>query len=304
MHNSIKNIVYIWFQIKHNTHIFMKKLLLFAASVAFAGMMNAQDCTALINTSANLVGLNPNPPVGSIAGTPYDEVNTLVIPGKVDNTLTATVGDSIQLCAVEILNVIGMPGGYSYDLWAFHGGAGTNYDVIAQAVDTIHVFATPVTRVCIRLKNPTPPMSSNSGDGMPNKDSVLIQVAVGAWADVFGCASLVGAGGTDTFEIKLCIRDYDDTGIEDMQNFGFAVNANYPNPANDVTYLSFTTPTSDEVKINLYDAVGRNVYNFKGNSIAGKQSFGISLADMKEGVYIYSITFGGKTISKKLVVNR
>lgn len=285
----------------------MKKLLLFAASVAFAGLVNAQDCTALINTSANTVGLNPNPPVGSIASTPYDEVNTLVIPNLVDNTITPAPGDSIALCAVGILNVIGMPGGYSYDLWALNGD-GTPYDVIAITGtdhDTIHIAsAAPITRVCIRLKNPTPPMSSNGADGMPNKDSVLIRVAVDAWADVFGCTSLAGAGGTDTFDIKLCIRDYDDTGIEDMNNFGFAVNANYPNPANDITYLNFTTPTSDEVKINLYDALGRSVYNFKGNSVVGKQSFGISLADMKEGVYIYSITFGGKTISKKLVINR
>ncbi len=282
----------------------MKKLLLFAASVAFVGLANAQDCTALINTSTNIVGLNPNPPIGSIQGVPYDEVNTLVIPGKVDNTLTVPPNDSIQLCAIEILNVIGMPVGYSYDLWAFHGGAGTNYDVIAQTVDTIHVFTTPVTRVCIRLKNPTPPAPSNGGDGMADRDSVNIKVAVGAWADVFGCASLVGAGGTDTFDINLCIRDNSTIGIEDQENFGFSVGANYPNPATDATYLNFTTPSSNEVKINLYDAVGRNVYNFVGTSVVGKNVFGISLSDMKDGVYIYSITFGGKTISKKLVVNR
>jgi hypothetical protein len=283
----------------------MKKLLLFAVSVAFVGLVQAQDCTPQINMAATAVGLNPNPPAGSIFGTPYDEVNTLVIPGSVDNTLTAPPGDSIQLCAVEILTVIGMPAGYSYDVWAFHTGSPTsNYDVLAQTTDTIHIFSTPITRVCIRLKNPTPPMSSDMTDGMPNKDSVNVKVAVGAWADLFGCSSLVGGGGTDTFDIDLAIRDYDDTGIEDMNNFGFAVNANYPNPAKDITYLSFTTPTAAEVKINLFDAVGRNVYNFVGTSLVGKNSFGISTADFKDGVYIYSITYGGKTISKKLIVNR
>lgn len=297
--------VYLGSQIKHNTSHFMKKLLLLTFSVAFVGLMNAQDCTSLINMSANTVGLNPNPPVGSIFGVPYDEVNTLVIPGMVDNTLTGPPNDSIQLCAVEILQVIGMPVGYSYDVWAFHNGSpSSNYDVLAQTTDTIHIFTAPITRVCIRLKNPTPPMSSNGTDGMPFKDSVNVKVAVGAWADLFGCSSLVSGGGTDTFDIDLCIRDYDDTGIEDMENFGFAVNANYPNPAKDVTYLSFTTPTAGEVKINMYDAVGRNVYNFAGTSIVGKQSFGISTAEFREGVYIYSITYGGKTISKKLIVNR
>ncbi len=283
----------------------MKKLLLFAVSIVFVGLTNAQDCTSSINLGANTVGLNPNPPVGSIFGVAYDEVNTLVIPGRVDNTLTVPPGDSINLCAIEILNVIGMPGGYTYDLWAFHSGSPTsNYDVIAQAVDTIHIFTTPITRVCIRLKNPTPPMSSNGTDGMPFKDSVNIKVAVGAWADLFGCSSLVGAGGTDTFDINLCIRDYDDTGIEDETGSSFTVHANYPNPANDVTYLSFTTPTTGEVTVNVYDAVGRNVRSITGTSNPGKNGLGISTADLRPGVYMYSITFGNKTISKKLIVNR
>jgi hypothetical protein len=267
-------------------------------------MVNAQDCTSLINTSATTVGLNPNPPVGSIFGVPYDEVNTLVIPGSVDNTLTPSPGDSIQLCAVEILQVIGMPPGYTYDLWAFHGGPGTQYDVLAQSTDTIHVFTTPITRVCIRLKNPTPPMSSDMGDGMPNKDSVLVKVAVGAWADLFGCSSLVGAGGTDTFEINLCIRDFDDTGIEDNELNGFSVSNNNPNPANDITYLNFTTPTSGDVNINIFDAVGRNVRSISIGSNPGYNNYALSTSDLRSGVYMYNVTFNGKTISKKLIVNR
>src|SRR5688572_32987207 len=120
----------------------MKKLLLFALSVGFVAAVNAQDCTSLIDQNASTLGTNPNPPVGSVAGVPYDEVNTLVLPRAVDNTLTGPPGDSINLCAIEIKNVIGMPPGYTYEVWAFHGNAlNTNpYDVMAQTVDTIHIF--------------------------------------------------------------------------------------------------------------------------------------------------------------------
>jgi hypothetical protein len=283
----------------------MKKLLLFTVSLAFAGLMQAQDCTSLINLSATTVGLNPNPPVGSYGGINYDEVNTLVIPGQVDNTLSPPPGDSIQLCEIEILNVIGMPSGYSYDVWAFHSGSPTsNYDVLAQTTDTIHIFPTPITRVCIRLKNPFPPGQTDNGDGMLDRDSVNIKVAVGAWADLgFGCSSLVGAGGTDTFDINLCIHS-DIAGVEDPEGNLFTVGNSYPNPASDITAFNFNTPNTGEVFINVFDAVGRNVHSFSGISNVGKNTYGFSTANLKDGVYIYSIGYGGKTISKKLIVNR
>lgn len=283
----------------------MKKLVLFAVAVVFAGMVNAQDCTPLIDAAAPLVGLNPNPPAGSIEGVPYDEVNTLVIPKSVDNTLTAPVGDSIVLCAVEILGIINMPVGYGYEAWAFHAGPGSSYDVLAQATDTIHIFQTTfTTKICIRLKNPSPPASSDMGDGLPAMDTAYVQIAVGAWADLFGCTSLVLAGGTDTFEVHIPIKDAIYIGVEENDVTLFEVDANYPNPASDITYLNFTTPKASEVNINVYDAVGRSVYNFTGNSNVGKNTFGLATTDLKDGIYIYSITYKGKTISKKLIVSK
>jgi len=283
----------------------MKKLLLFAVSAAFVGLINAQDCTPSIDAGATLPGLNPNPPVGSFQGVNYDEVNTLVIPGRVDNTLTPSPGDSIQLCAIGIVAVQNMPVGYNYDVWAYHS-VSTPYDVLAlpgTTDDTISILQTaPVTRACIRLKNPTPPGQSDNGDGMTDRDSVPITVIVQAYADLFGCSSL-GASARDTFEINLCIHDIT-FNVEEQHSNLLKVENNYPNPAIDITTFNFTTPTADEVTINVYDAVGRNVHNFKGVSIAGKNQYGISTSEFQNGVYIYSITYGNKTISKKMIVNK
>lgn len=283
----------------------MKKLLLFAVSAVFVGLTYAQDCTPQLDQSALLVGLNPNPPSGSVAGIPYDEVNTLVIPGKVDNTLTPPPGDSISLCAISIEAINNMPPGYTYDVWGFNTPANTSpYDVFASASDTINVHPViPVTRVCIRLKNPTPPASSNMGDGLPDRDTVVVQVIVQAWADLFGCSGL-GSTAQDTFAVNLAIKDAIYAGIDDETGFGFTVQNNYPNPAADFTNIMFATPTSDEVMINIYDAVGRNVHSFKGNSYVGENKYGLSTEDFKSGVYMYSITFKGKTISKKMVINK
>jgi hypothetical protein len=283
----------------------MKKLLLFAVSIAFVGMVQAQDCTPQINHGVVMLGLNPNPPAGSVAGIPYDEVNTLVIPRQVNNTITPAPGDSIALCAIEVLGITGMPPGYSYDVWAFHNGSPTsNYDVIAQSVDTIHIMpVVSFTRVCIRLKNPTPPASSNMGDGLPTRDTAVIQVVVGAYAMIPSCNTL-GPSAQDTFEVHLAIKDAVYAGIEDQDNSIFVVGNNFPNPAADITYLNFYTPQTGDISINVYDAVGRNVHAYKGTSYEGKNIYGISTTDLTDGVYMYSITYGGKTVSKKMVVNK
>lgn len=289
----------------------MKKLILFACSVAFAGMINvnAQDCTPQLNQSANLVGLNPNPPAGSVEGVPYDEVNTLVIPRQVDNTLTGTPGDSIPLCAVAIVGINNMPPGYTYDVWGFNTNTpsfGNPYDIFASSLDTINIYpVVPVTRICIRLKNPTPPASSNSGDGLPDRDTVLVDVVVEAYTVLFppNCQSL-GSMARDTFSVRLAIKDAVYAGIDDENDFGFTVQGNYPNPSTDFTNIMFATPTASEVSINIYDMAGRSVHTYKGTSYVGENKYGLSTENFKSGVYMYSITVGGKTISKKMIVSK
>ncbi len=307
MHNSIKKNTI--FEIKSYI-AFMKKLLLFTLSIAFAGLAVAQDCTPQINTGPVVPGLNPNPPAGSVAGVPYDEVNTLAIPRQVDNSITPSPGDSIPLCTIYINEVNFMPAGYNYEVWAYQTTTTTPYSVMNGPPggdnDSIMLYQTfPITRVCIRLSNPNPPASSDMGDGILTRDTAIIQIVVGAWGDLgFGCTDLSGFGGTDTFEVHLAIKDAIYAGIDDEETNTFAVHSNYPNPADDITYLRFSTPTSDKVSINVYDAVGRNVRSVLMNSVQGVNSYGLTTADLKSGVYIYNITYNGKTVSKKLIVNR
>jgi len=277
----------------------MKKLLLFAVSAAFAGLVNAQDCTSLIDNSAMELGLHPYPPVGSFAGIPYDEVNTLVLPKMVPFG-----SDSLELCRIQINSVTGLPSGYSYEVWAFQADQ-TSYNVTALTTDTIPLLTSP-TRGCIRLKNPNPPAPTDMTDGLPSRDTARIDIIVMAYADLFqtGSCDPLGALGTDTFQVGLAIHTANSVSIEDEMGFGFEVGNNYPNPAQNVSYLNFTTPVAGEVTVTLTDAVGRNVYNYTGTSVQGKNVFGIPTEEFTNGVYIYNVTYKGKTISKKMIVSK
>ncbi len=281
----------------------MRKSLLFIAGLVVAGSMNAQNCIPDYNPNATQLGFDPNPIQGSVAGVPYDEVVTIVLPQKVDNTLTPTPGDSIPLCNIEILSVSGIPTGYNYEVWGTVLGSGAPYNVLALSTDTIPVNPNSnFTRGCLRLTNPNPPAPTVD----PLIDSVSITVEIAAWSDIgFGCVSLQAAGGTETFEVKLPVKSSVFASVEnELNNNTFDVYSNYPNPAQQSTNVSFSTPVSGDVNIVMIDALGRQVYNQNMTSKTGLNTVNINTANFKSGVYMYTIQFNGKSVTKKMIVNK
>ncbi len=75
----------------------------------------------------------------------------------------------------------------------------------------------------------------------------------------------------------------------------------YPNPAKEYIYLRYDNINSGELVIR--NIVGKEVKKVEINS--GENNKKVSISDLQEGVYLYSIIENGETvISKKLVINR
>lgn len=279
----------------------MKKVLLFAMGAMLGGSLMAQNCVPNILDTAITLGFVPNPIVGATESVPYDEVVTIVLPQKVDNTLTPSPGDSITLCAISINSITGLPAGYNYEVWAKSGGFGAAYQVTGTTdPDTISINQNAnLTRACLRLSN------TNPGAPVNPIDSVPITIVIGAWADILGCTDLSGAGGTDTFSVKLPIKSAVYIGIEnEIQPGAFAVYSNFPNPADNSTTLNFSTPVAGEVEIAIYEATGRIVRNIRMNSKAGVNSYWLDTQELQSGVYLYTVTYNGKVASKRFMISR
>lgn len=291
--------------IKYNS---MKKILLFAATLGLAGFLQAQDCHTSINNGADSLGFNPNPFWGSVQGVAYDEVNTLVLPKKVDNTLTPTPGDSIQLAAIKVISVTGFPAGYTWEAWSSNNAGTVWYDVMATSDDTINVTTANLTRACLRVVNPTPPGPTNSLDGLPEIDSVQIDILVGAWVYLAGPSFPPtdlsgGASGQLTFSTKLPIKSAVYASIEDeIQKDVFAVYSNTPNPANESTRINFSTITNGNAVITMMDATGRIISSTEIGTTIGFNSYELNTSGLATGTYLYSVTHGGKTITKRMIV--
>ena len=83
----------------------------------------------------------------------------------------------------------------------------------------------------------------------------------------------------------------------------FSLNQNYPNPFNPVTTINYSIPGEEHVTLKIYDMSGKEVLEFVNQrKEAGQHSINFNGANLSSGVYIYTITAGKYSDTKKLVL--
>ncbi len=84
----------------------------------------------------------------------------------------------------------------------------------------------------------------------------------------------------------------------------FKLFANYPNPFNPETTISFALPFESKVEVVVYDILGRKIETLVNNYLrAGNYNFRFNGANLSSGIYFYSITAGSnKAVGKMMLV--
>jgi len=77
-----------------------------------------------------------------------------------------------------------------------------------------------------------------------------------------------------------------------------------PNPASDFVDIRFELPTTQEVRLTLFDALGRPVIQRVQPLEAGPQRFRLDTRALPSGAYHYQLRAGGEVASGKLVLRR
>jgi len=83
----------------------------------------------------------------------------------------------------------------------------------------------------------------------------------------------------------------------------FTLSQNYPNPFNPTTKISYNLPETGNVKIKIFDSIGREVaklidqYQSNGNHIVD-----FNADKYSSGVYFYRIEFNNRSITKKMML--
>jgi len=100
------------------------------------------------------------------------------------------------------------------------------------------------------------------------------------------CGNLVGVSGNNS-EIPLI----------------YALSQNYPNPFNPVTQIKYQLPTASNVKITVFDILGKNVMTLVNETKpAGYHFVEINGSELASGVYFYKIDAGTFSDVKKMML--
>jgi len=82
----------------------------------------------------------------------------------------------------------------------------------------------------------------------------------------------------------------------------FFLDQNYPNPFNPATEIKFGITESANVDLRIYDALGKEVAVLINNEFMNAGSYNVKFdaSKLASGNYIYRMTAGANTVSKKM----
>jgi len=93
--------------------------------------------------------------------------------------------------------------------------------------------------------------------------------------------------------------------VSEITKNGVSLFQNQPNPAKNFTNISFSLQKSADVKLNLFDITGRMVMSlYEGGKSSGNHKIVLDTRTLDAGVYFYSLSVDGATISKRMVVTK
>lgn len=84
---------------------------------------------------------------------------------------------------------------------------------------------------------------------------------------------------------------------------GYLLHQNYPNPFNPTTKIKFEIPTSVDIKLIIYNSLGKEIENYsKRNIEAGIYEYEFSGEKLASGVYYYQFITDGVIETKKMIL--
>ncbi|HCB61071.1 MAG: hypothetical protein A2W93_07145 [Bacteroidetes bacterium GWF2_43_63] len=130
------------------------------------------------------------------------------------------------------------------------------------------------------------------------------QTYPGPAADYALCAYTKLSGDPYKLNDTTCVDLLDATGIEETVQEGVVLLQNVPNPASDITRISFILPEPGTGLITLRNAIGEVIYSCSVDGIKGKNDLDVNLQDIEQGLYFYTFEFKDVKLTRRLSVMR
>ena len=251
----------------------IKKLLFsFAFVAAFGFASNAQICTPDISCipGSEPYGLCPDSTTGIAIGTvgvPYSQLMSIKVPADPSSfgapPLTGLV--SIEIGSVDSL------------------APGLSYACVPGSCDF------PASSNGCILITGTPTVAWNK--------QVIVHGIGHLTLPIIGTPFTQGI---DNLQYRSIVLDPSSISTLDLTKFD--VDQNSPNPFSESSEIRFSTTDNSNVEFKVFNMLGAVIYNKNFKTSKGINNIKIEANSFAPGVYIYSITNGDKTITKRMIV--
>lgn len=280
----------------------IKKLLLSFAVVAVAALaVNAQPCTPSPQYLNAAPGVYPDSFPPACKNDPNGYNFTIDVKTLNDTTVVFS-GFNIELWvkAIKIIDITGLPAGF---VWA----AAYNGDINGDPAWVNQGSVEPLTEVqgCVQVS-----ASANAIAALPTGNNA-ISVSVDLWVKNKnpnqGILTNYAWSSTltpVTYEFNLEIQDNCILGLEELDASKFSVAPNFPNPFSTSTTIPFTTVKEEKMTFKMYNALGMLVHENEFVSQAGKNMYLMDASKFSSGMYIFTLSNGKETITRKMTIQK
>ncbi len=112
------------------------------------------------------------------------------------------------------------------------------------------------------------------------------------------------SGDASDLYIRVIVKKTDfPVGISTPNNSGFTLQEAYPNPSTSQALIEYTLPVVANVAFTLTDITGRTIEHRSLNNMqAGSHNIRVNTSELPSGVYLYTISSNGHTVTKRLMV--
>ncbi len=117
------------------------------------------------------------------------------------------------------------------------------------------------------------------------------------------CARTVVPNDAIAVNDMIC-KPFIGSSVKDANGLGFKVSQNEPNPANGDVRINYVVPNNADITFELRNTLGQIVYTSVQASFTGNNTIKLDANKLANGVYYYSVTFDGKRITRKMIVNQ
>lgn len=250
----------------------MKKFLLLMGVIILNNTFMYAQCVP--NTSNTTPGITPDSATGlapGVVGAAYNQVLQLFVPATTPYEVLPGVVINVPVVSVELNSFTGLPPGLTYSCTP------SSCLYPGNSNGCVEISGTPTVAGNFVLTGVTTSIGLIFGNPTTQIDTLSYY-----FIDVTGSVSSI----------------YESTGM------GFFMHQNTPNPCSDFTDIHYAIPAHGEVDFRLFNLIGKEVYRSLLNPDQGENDFRFDTRDLAPGVYMYSMTFNGETLTKRLVISR